>query len=87
VTFVIHCGFVCACSLFQELQPELVRATKYGKGPAVKVAAVDALVLACFVTAEDDSTTTEVMDHLLTLWKKGKPHGFNQYGVGILTSC
>ena len=59
------------CSLFQELLPELVRTTKYGKGVAVKVAAVDALVTACFVTAEDESTTAEVMEHLQKLWKKG----------------
>lgn len=56
---------------FQEVLPELVRATKYGKGPSVKVAAVDALVLACFVCAEDHSTTVEIMEHLQTLWKKG----------------
>jgi hypothetical protein len=60
------------CSLFQELQPELVRATKYGKGLAVKVSAVEALTLTCFVAAEDESTTTEVMDHLQTLWRKGE---------------
>lgn len=63
---------VAACSLFQELLPELVRTTKYGKGFAVKVAAVDALVLTCFVAAEDDLTTTEVMDHLQKLWRKGE---------------
>jgi hypothetical protein len=54
------------------LLPELVRATKYGKGPAVKAAAVDALALCCFVTAEDEHTTIQVLDHLQTLWKKGE---------------
>jgi hypothetical protein len=49
-----------------------VRATKYGKGPAVKAAAVDALALCCFVTAEDEHTTIQVLDHLQTLWKKGE---------------
>jgi len=60
------------CSLFQEMLPDLIRATKYGKGAPVKVAAVDALVLCCFVAAEDEHTTSGVMDHLQTLWRKGR---------------
>lgn len=66
-------------SLFQEVLPELKRATKYGKGPAVKVAAADALALCCFVAAEDESTTGEVMDHLQSLWRKGECVTFECY--------
>lgn len=86
VTCVFPLLHACCCphSAFQEALPELVRAIKYGKGPAVKVAAVDALVLACFVCAEDHSTTVEVMEHLQTLWKKG---GCTAHAEGTQNVC
>jgi len=50
---------------------DLVKAAKQGKGAAVKVAAADALAVCCFVAAEDEHTTQEVMDQLYLLWGKG----------------
>lgn len=61
-----------SCSLFQEVYPDLLKAAKQGKGSAVKLAAVDALSLCCFVAAEDEYTTLEVMEKLQGLWNKGE---------------
>jgi hypothetical protein len=60
-----------ACSLFQEVHADLAKAAKQGKGAAVKVAAAEALALCCFVAAEDEHTTLEVMEQLHGLWGKG----------------
>jgi hypothetical protein len=50
---------------------DLAKAAKQGKGAAVKVAAAEALALCCFVAAEDEHTTLEVMEQLHGLWGKG----------------
>lgn len=63
---------VCCCSTFEEVHADLVKAAKQGKGVAVKVAAADALAVCCFVAAEDERTTMEVMDQLFALWNKGE---------------
>jgi hypothetical protein len=59
------------CSLFLEVHADLAKAAKQGKGAAVKVAAAEALALCCFVAAEDEHTTLEVMEQLHGLWGKG----------------
>eukprot|EP00775_Hariotina_reticulata_P006732 gene6732-6952_t len=60
-------------STFLEVKGDLVKAAKQGKGAAVKVAAADALAVCCFVAAEDEHTTQEVMDQLYLLWGKDSP--------------
>ncbi len=62
------------CSLFQSLRPELDRATSgaNGGGAPAQAAAVDALALAAFVLAEDETATQEVMGRLRALWTKGR---------------
>ncbi|KAF8064543.1 PSL5 [Scenedesmus sp. PABB004] len=57
-------------SLFQDVCPDLVKAAKQGKGGAAKLAAAEALAVACFVAAEDEGTTVEVMEQLQRLWGK-----------------
>ncbi|WIA18984.1 hypothetical protein OEZ85_003651 [Tetradesmus obliquus] len=57
-------------NLFQEVHTDLGKAAKQGKGAAVKVAAAEALALCCFVAAEDEHTTLEVMEQLHALWGK-----------------
>lgn len=60
-------------SAFQEMLPDLAKAAKQGKGAALRVAAVEALALCCFVAAEDELTTLEVMATLHALWGKDSP--------------
>lgn len=57
--------------LFRELQGDLQRATASGKPAEVRCAAVEALAMCCFVAAEDDVCTMEVMERLRALWKTG----------------
>ncbi|KAF6258563.1 interferon-related developmental regulator-domain-containing protein [Scenedesmus sp. NREL 46B-D3] len=57
-------------NLFQEVHADLAKAAKQGKGAAAKVAAAEALALCCFVAAEDEHTTLEVMEQLHGLWGK-----------------
>eukprot|EP00878_Enallax_costatus_P009617 GHUV01010048.1.p1 GENE.GHUV01010048.1~~GHUV01010048.1.p1 ORF type:complete len:478 (+),score=174.07 GHUV01010048.1:287-1720(+) len=60
-------------SAFQEVYPDLLKAAKHGKGVAVKVAAVEAAAICCFVSSEDEHTTIEVMEDLQKLWNKDSP--------------
>lgn len=65
------------------MYPDLLKAAKQGKGAAVKVAAADALAICCFVAAEDEHTTLEVMDQLQSLWNKGEGSGYSSPCVGL----
>lgn len=78
---VLRLLLLLRCSLFQEVHTDLAKAAKQGKGAAVKVAAAEALALCCFVAAEDEHTTLEVMEQLHALWGKGgrsRPEGLAQ---------
>lgn len=71
VVFAACLPAVLWCSLFQEVYSDLLKAAKQGKGAAVKIAAAEALAVCCFVAAEDEHTTLDVMAQLQGLWHKG----------------
>mmetsp|Transcript_33375 Transcript_33375/g.84567 ORF Transcript_33375/g.84567 Transcript_33375/m.84567 type:complete len:447 (-) Transcript_33375:563-1903(-) len=58
--------------LFRELQGDLQRAAASGKPWEVRCAAIECLAMCCFVAAEDDSCTLEVMERCRALWKTGE---------------
>lgn len=80
-TVICVCSCPHVCSAFQEVYSDLLKASKHGKGVAVKVAAVEAAAICCFVSAEDEHTTLGVMEDLQKLWKKGSLLGWD---VGLL---
>ncbi|KAI8467634.1 MAG: interferon-related developmental regulator family protein [Monoraphidium minutum] len=57
-------------SLFQSLQPELLRAAQHGKAAASRLAAADALAVCCFVLADDEASTHSAMAGLRSLWSR-----------------
>lgn len=67
------CVAVCcvASRLFQELAGPLIRSTREARGTPARCAAADALVTACFVSAEDEASTMHTMQQLQALWHVG----------------
>eukprot|EP00195_Chlamydomonas_chlamydogama_P015533 CAMPEP_0202900152 /NCGR_PEP_ID=MMETSP1392-20130828/10135_1 /ASSEMBLY_ACC=CAM_ASM_000868 /TAXON_ID=225041 /ORGANISM="Chlamydomonas chlamydogama, Strain SAG 11-48b" /LENGTH=272 /DNA_ID=CAMNT_0049586485 /DNA_START=182 /DNA_END=997 /DNA_ORIENTATION=+ len=57
--------------LFRSMQADLQKAAAQGRSPEARAAATEALALVCFVAAEDDHTTIEVMNKMQQLWRKG----------------
>jgi hypothetical protein len=57
-------------SLFQSLQPDLLRAAQHGKGAAARTAAADALAVCCFVLSDDERSTRGAMDDLRSIWAR-----------------
>lgn len=59
-----------ACSLFSEVKPLLEIASIEGPHEA-RAVAIDALSMCCYVGANDDLVTREMMEKMQILWRKG----------------
>lgn len=63
-------------ALYGQLQPELARAIQDGgSAPATRVAAIDALALACFVASEEEDSASNLLRGLASIWRRASGGG------------